>query len=170
MQTLQTFNSPQDIPLLSVECASNRYSCEAMRSFFSFSHFNAMQSTYAPQRQPQSLIALSAASWDGCWAEILCSGVRENLLPHSQRNRRFAEICRLLDIIMRRSCSLAISAPTACGKTTIFELAVLAMMSLPDSGCRPKAVYLAPTRVRLRRSMSSLQQPRRHVKLWVRSH
>jgi hypothetical protein len=52
-----------------------------MRSFFSFSHFNAMQSTYAPQRQPQSLIALSAASWDGCWAEFICSGVKENLLP-----------------------------------------------------------------------------------------
>ncbi|EIW65899.1 hypothetical protein TREMEDRAFT_65984 [Tremella mesenterica DSM 1558] len=75
---------------------------------------------------------------------------------------------KVFDSVYNGDDNLVIAAPTSSGKTTVFDLAFLRMMSQETFGMTPMAVYLAPTKALCSERMSDWSRRFQSVQLgWL---
>ncbi len=85
---------------------------------------------------PIPVLQLTTALLWNCW----CSDV----LPFETLNRLQSHVC---DSVLNRSDNIVVCAPTASGKTVVFDLAIIRAMASAGVGAfDSKIVYLAPNR------------------------
>lgn len=109
---------------------------------------------YKATRGAHSLGGLSGERRAGCTASSRGCSVADWLNPECSALFEFANFNPMqvacLPALLESDGSVVVSAPTGAGKTVLFELAAVALLTRPSNDCcptaalRPKVLYLAP--------------------------